>query len=121
MAHSNRSKGMSSMNYRGYTARIEFSEPDGVFWGKVLGLAPSTSISFEGETVAQLTQDFHSAVDFYIADCATSGKEPLKPASGKLMLRVAPEVHTAALIAAQAHGLSLNQWAAGVLQAAARR
>ena len=48
MAYSNRSKGMSSMNYKGYTARIEFSETDGVFWGKVLGLAPSTSISFEG-------------------------------------------------------------------------
>ena len=120
MAHSTRGKSMSSMNYKGYTARIEFSETDGVFWGKVLGLAPSTSISFEGETVVQLTQDFHNAVDFYIADCAKSGKEALKPASGKLMLRVAPEVHTAALIAAQAHGLSLNQWAAVVLQAAAR-
>ena len=119
MAYSNRSKSMSSMNHKGYTARIEFSETDGVFWGKVLGLPPSTSISFEGETVAQLTRDFHKAVDFYIADCAKSGKEPLKPASGKLMLRVAPEVHTAALIAAQASGVSLNQWAAGVLQAAA--
>ena len=36
-----------------------------------------------------------------------------------MMLRVAPEVHSAALIAAQASGVSLNQWAAGVLQAAA--
>lgn len=110
---------MSSMHYKGYTARVEFSEADGVFWGKVLGLPPSTSISFEGETVAQLLQDFHDAVDFYMTDCAKSGKEPLKPASGKLMLRVAPEVHTAALIAAQASGVSLNQWAAKVLQAAA--
>ena len=110
---------MSSMNYKGYTARIEFLENDGVFWGKVLGLPPSTSISFEGETVAQLTQDFHNAVDFYMADCAKNGKEALKPASGKMMLWVAPEVHSAALIAAQASGVSLNQWAAGVLQAAA--
>jgi predicted HicB family RNase H-like nuclease len=110
---------MSSMNYKGYTARIEFSEEDGVFWGKVLGLPSSTSITFEGKTVAQLTQDFHSAIDFYVADCAKMGKSPIKPASGKLMLRVAPEVHSAALIAAQASGVSLNQWAAGVLQAAA--
>ena len=77
-------------------------------------------ISFEGQTVAQLTQDFHNAVDFYIADCAKTGREPLKPASGKLMLRVAPEIHSAALIAAQAHGVSLNQWAAKVLQEAAQ-
>ena len=110
---------MSSMNYKGYTARIEFSEKDGVFWGKVLGLPSSTSITFEGKTVAQLTQDFHRAIDFYRADCAKTGKPPIKPASGKLMLRVAPEVHSAALIAAQASGVSLNQWAAGVLQAAA--
>ncbi len=110
---------MSSMNYKGYTARIEFLENDGVFWGQVLGLPPSTSISFEGETVAQLTQDFHNAVDFYMADCAKNGKEALKPARGKMMLWVAPEVHSAALIAAQASGVSLNQWAAGVLQAGA--
>ena len=66
---------MSSMNYKGYTARVEFSEDDGVFWGKVLGLPASTSISFEGETVAKLRQDFHNAVDFYVADCAKTGKE----------------------------------------------
>ena len=110
---------MNCMSYKGYTARIEFSESDGVIWGKVLGLPPQTSISFEGETVAQLTQDFHNAVDFYMADCEKNGTKALKPASGKLMLRVQPEVHSAALIAAQARGMSLNQWAAGVLQAAA--
>ena len=62
------------------------------------------SITFEGETVTQLTADFHRAVDFYIEDCARLGAEPLKPASGKLMLRVPPEVHGSALIAAQAAG-----------------
>ena len=111
---------MSSMNFKGYTARIEFDERDGIFWGKVLGLPATTSINFEGKTVAQLTQDFHNAVNFYIADCAKAGKQALKPASGKLMLRVAPEIHSAALIAAQAHGVSLNQWAAKVLQEAAQ-
>ena len=110
---------MSSMNYKGYNARIEFSEEDGVFWGKVLGLPPSTSITFEGQTVEQLRQDFHNAVDFCTADCAKNGKDALKPASGKLMLPVAPEVHSAALIAAQASGVSLNQWAAKLLKEAA--
>ncbi|WPL11717.1 hypothetical protein Thiosp_01467 [Thiorhodovibrio litoralis] len=36
------------------------------------------------------------------------------------MLRVPPEVHGAALIAAQAAGTSLNQWAAKVLEEAAQ-
>lgn len=38
------------------------------------------------------------------------------------MLRVPPEVHSAALVAAQAPGTSLNQWAAKALaEAAAQR
>jgi predicted HicB family RNase H-like nuclease len=100
---------MNTMTYQGYTARIEFDERDGIFWGKVLGI--NDSITFEGETVAQLTQDFHNAIDFYLADCAAIGKDPQKPASGKLMLRVPPELHAAALVKAQAVGKSLNQWA----------
>ena len=36
-----------------------------------------------------------------------------------MVLRVAPAVQSAVLIAAQANGVSLNLWAAGVLQAAA--
>lgn len=40
------------------------------------------------------------------------------PASGKLLLRVPPEVHGAALVAAQAAGKSLNQWATELLQEA---
>jgi predicted HicB family RNase H-like nuclease len=111
---------MNSMHYKGYTAKVEFSEEDGVFWGKVLGLPAHASITFEGDRVERLTQDFHNAIDFYIADCEKNGLKALKPASGKLMLRVAPEVHSAALIEAQARGMSLNQWAANVLQAAVR-
>jgi len=110
---------MSSMNYKGYTARIEFDEHDGVFWGKVLGLPTKESITFEGDNVAQLTQDFRNAIDFYLEDCAKTGRQPLKPASGKLMLRVDPTVHSAALIAAQSSGQSLNQWAAAALAQAA--
>jgi len=104
---------MNTMTYQGYTARIEFDERDAIFWGKVLGI--KDSITFEGETVAQLIQDFHNAIDFYLADCAAIGKDPQKPASGKLMLRVPPELHAAALVKAQAVGKSLNQWAIDAL------
>ena len=43
-----------------------------------------------------------------------AGREPQKPASGRLMLRVPPEVHAAAVRAATGHGKSLNQWAAEI-------
>ena len=109
---------MSSMTYRGYTARIEFDERDNIFVGRVLGVR--AIIGFHGETVAQLRADFEAAIDFMIKDCKAKGTEPEKPASGKMMLRVPPEVHGSALIAAQAAGKSLNQWAAEVLKEAAQ-
>ena len=47
-----------------------------------------------------------------------SRREPEKPASGKLLLRVPPEVHGKALVAAQTSGKIINQWATEVLQSA---
>jgi len=110
---------MNSMTYKGFTARIDFDERDNILVGRVLGLPDTVRISFHGDTVATVTRDFHNAIDFYLKECAESGREPIKPASGKLMLRIPPEVHGAALVAAQAAGTSLNQWAAKVLAEAA--
>lgn len=108
---------MNTMTCKDYTARIEFDERDGIFVGRVLGVR--TIISFHGETVAELRAEFEAAIDDYLADCIEQGVSPEKPASGNIMLRVPPEVHGAALVAAQAAGKSLNQWAAEALRNAA--
>lgn len=106
-----------AMTYKGYTARVEFDPRDEIFVGRVLGI--DDHLTFHGDTVAGLTKDFHEAVDHYIADCKRMGRSPQKPASGKLMLRIRPEVHAAVSIAAQAAGKSINQWADEVLEHAA--
>lgn len=107
---------MNTMNHTGYTARVEFDERDNIFVGRVLGIR--TMISFHGENVAGLRAEFESAVEDFLRECKQEGLKPQKPASGKLLLRVPPEVHGAALVAAQAAGKSLNQWATGLLQEA---
>ena len=107
---------MSTMIYKGYTARIEYDDRDEFFIGRILGVRDI--ISFHVATVAELRNEFELAVDDYLKDCAEQGKSPEKPVSGKFMLRVSPELHSAALIAAQSAGKSLNQWAAEVLQKA---
>ena len=109
---------MNTMNHKGYTARIEFDERDNIFVGRVLGL--HTIISFHGETVVELRTEFETAIEQFLRDCKEQGVRPEKPASGKLMLRVPPEVHGAALVAAQAAGKSLNQWATEVLEEASQ-
>ena len=110
----------STLTHKGLTARVEFDAEDGIFWGKVLGLPDQVSITFEGQTVQELRQDFENAVDFYLQECTRKGIEPTKPASGRLMLRVPPEIHSAALTVAQAAGISLNQWATRVIRDATK-
>ncbi len=105
------------MTYKGYTARIEFDERDNVFTGKIIGIADS--ITFHGETVEELRADFRAAIEHYLADCEATGRKPLKTASGKLMLRISPEVHARALATAKTAGKSLNQWAEEVINKAA--
>ena len=109
---------MNTMTHLGYTARVEYDERDGLFAGRILGIR--AIISFHGETVLQLRKAFAAAVKDYLTDCEERGLSPEKPASGKILLRVPPKIHGAALVAAQAAGKSLNQWATEVLQEAAQ-
>jgi predicted HicB family RNase H-like nuclease len=108
---------MNVMTYKGYKARVEFDPRDNIFVGRVLGI--EDGISFHGSTVAALKESFAAAINHYLADCKTMGRKPEKPASGKLMLRIAPEIHAKALVMARASGKSLNQWATEVLAKAA--
>ena len=108
----------STMTHKGQTARIEFDDRDNILVGRLVGITDVVSV--QAESVAELRAAFEEAVDDYLETCARIGKAPQQPASGKMMLRVAPEVHSAALMAAQAAGVSLNQWAARVLGEAAR-
>ncbi|MCX7159632.1 MAG: type II toxin-antitoxin system HicB family antitoxin [Proteobacteria bacterium] len=105
---------MNTMRHKGYSARVEYDERDNIFVGRVLGIR--TIISFHGETVGLLRKEFGAAVDDYVGDCKAQGVRPEKPASGKIVLRLPPEVHGAALVASQASGKSLNQWATEILQ-----
>ena len=54
----------------------------------------------------------------YLQECQEKGLTPEKPASGKLLLRLAPELHGQAMVAAKAAGKSLNQWVAEALDRA---
>ncbi len=109
---------MNTMAHKGYTARVELDDRDNIFVGRILGIR--SIISFHGETVAGLRAKFKQAVNEYLAECEELGLKPEKPASGKMLLRVPPEVHGKALVVAQAAGKSLNQWATEILQRAVK-
>ncbi len=104
---------MNTLTYQGYTARIEFDDRDHTLVGRLLGI--KDIVGFHADNVADLRLAFEEAVDDYLEACGKVGKSPEKPYSGKLMLRVPPEVHAHAAMMAEAHGKSLNRWAAEVL------
>ncbi len=108
---------MNTMTYKGYAARIEYSDEDASFIGHIAGIVDV--VGFHADNVKELRAAFEEAVEDYLEACAKAGRPAQKPASGRLMLRVPPEVHSAALVAAQVSGQSLNQWATQALQRAA--
>jgi len=107
----------STMHYRGYTARIEYDDHDRIFTGRLIGV--QDIVVFHGGSVDELNTAFRQSVDDYLAACQTLGQPPRKAGSGRLMLRLPPELHSASLNAAQAAGISLNQWVTKALQQAA--
>jgi len=107
---------LNTMTYKSYAARIEYSDEDTCFIGHVAGI--NDVVGFHAESVKELRAAFEEAVDDYLETCEKLGRPPQKPYSGKLMLRVPPEIHARAAMMAEAHGLSLNQWAAEVISKA---
>lgn len=99
---------MKALFYKGYSARIEFDGEDEIFFGRIAGI--QDIVGFHADTVADLKAAFHEAVDDYIETCRKIGKAPQKILSGNLMLRVSPEIHSKAAIAAELAGMSLNEW-----------
>ena len=98
---------MNTMDYKGFTARIEYDGEDEVFVGRLLGLR--AIVSFHADTVAKLKREMRVAVDEYVASCERRGEAPERPLSGNVPLRMPPEVHGRAAILAEASGKSLNQ------------
>lgn len=106
----------NTLIYKGYAARIEYSEEDDCFIGHIAGI--NDIVGFHACSVVELHRAFEEAVDDYLKTCQKVGRQPQKPYSGKIMLRVSPEIHAKAAMMAQAHGKSLNTWVMELLSKA---
>ena len=98
---------MGYLKYKGYTGSVEYSEDDKCLHGKVLGMTKD-GIIYEGETVGELTKDFEGAIDDYLQMCEEKGIAPRKPYTGVLNVRLSPEIHSSAAMAASNEGISIN-------------
>ena len=99
---------MNTLHYKGYIGSVEISDEDNCLYGKILDLPHDTEITYEGETVAELKNDFIGAVDDYIATCEANGIEPRKSYTGTLNVRISPETHTRIAAMAKDAGITIN-------------
>ncbi len=109
----------STMEYKGYIARVEYDDEAQLFHGQIMNLRDV--ITFQGRSVRELRKALRDSVDDYVAFCTARGEEPEKPFSGKVLLRLTPELHRAAMVAAAQRRRSLNAWAREVIERATRK
>ena len=105
---------MNFMKLDGYHAKIEYVEETDQFRGEILGL--SGGADFYGSSPDQLRQEFKKSRDVFLEVCRELGIEPRRQFSGKLNLRISPELHEKLSITAEAQGKSLNMLAQESLQ-----
>jgi predicted HicB family RNase H-like nuclease len=65
-------------------------------------------ITFQGATVEEARAAFVESVDDYLAFCAERGEKPERPFSGKLLVRLDPNLHRELSMAAEKSGMSIN-------------
>lgn len=105
---------MGTLKYKGYTGSVEYSAEDDCLFGKVLGLSKDC-ITYEGESISELKQDFEGAVDAYLASCVERGITPAKPYSGKFVIRMSSDLHGRVAMAAADLGTTINEYINRVL------
>ena len=73
----------NAMTYKGYSARVEYDDEDGIFTGRIGGIRDG--VGFHADTVEGLREAFREAVEDYLETCARIGKDPQRAFSGQMM------------------------------------
>ena len=96
------------MKYKGYWAEIKYSDEDECFCGVIEGLKKD-SISFEGDTVKELKEDFKDSIDDYLEFCRQNNLQPEKQCKGSLNVRLGAELHNKAKMKSIEENISINE------------
>jgi predicted HicB family RNase H-like nuclease len=103
------------MEYKGYTGKVEFDPEARILFGRVENARDV--ITFQSESAAEIENEFRASVDDYLEACAEEGVEPEKPYSGRLVVRLTPDLHRRAAREAMKTEESLNTWIVEAIEA----
>lgn len=94
------------LSYKNYNGTVEYSKEDKCLFGKVIGI--KSLLSYEGDSVQELEEDFQDVIDRHLEDCKERNIEPEQPYKGTFNVRISPELHRNIAVYAIEHGKSLN-------------
>lgn len=64
------------LEYKGFKAKIEFSEEDDIYFGCIQGI--KDTVCFDGKTILELEMSFHDSVEDYLELLAELGRKDNK-------------------------------------------
>ncbi len=98
------------IEYKEYAAVIEFDDSVGRLHGRVVNSGAYPIATFEATDVEGIRNEFHKSIDEYLNACKEDGVEPRKPFSGRLSVRLGPDLHRRVAGSAAQRGISINSW-----------
>lgn len=105
---------MNLMIIDGYKAVIQYDSEIEMFRGEFIGL--NGGADFYAADVKGLRREGCISLKVFLERCKKTGVAPRKEYSGKFNVRMSPKSHENLVIAAAAHGKSLNQWVVDALE-----
>lgn len=96
------------LNIDGHQAVIAYDPEINLFRGEFINL--NGGADFYAATVDELHREARQSLKTFLDVCREQGIEPVRRYSGKFNVRIKPELHAAAVAAAAAAGISLNEW-----------
>jgi predicted HicB family RNase H-like nuclease len=105
---------MNLMTVDGYQAKIEYDEDLDLFRGEILGLTGGAD--FYGKNSKELRAEFKKSLAVYLEVCQEKGIKPRRNFSGRVNLRISPDLYERLVVAAQAEGKSINTLAQEALR-----
>lgn len=102
------------LQYKGYHGTVGYDAEDNLLVGSVIGI--QDSLNYHGTSLTELEESFRQCIDGYLEDCLRLGREPDKEYKGSFNVRIPPELHRQADLAAKKHRISLNQFVIDALR-----
>jgi len=96
------------VEYDGYQGAVRYE--NGLLHIRILHI--EDSIAAACSDAGQVQTEFQALVDDYRETCQAVGKEPSRPFKGSFNVRIDPDIHRKAAMAAASNGMNLNSWIA---------